>query len=71
MPSLVMVCVALGLATAAAGPAQAQSVQDLRPGDPAPAFSLPGTDGRVHSLADHKSRQAVVLGWFSKAFTGG
>ena len=39
-------------------------------GDPAPAFELPGSDGRSHSLGDLAGR-TVVLSWFPKAFTGG
>ena len=46
-----------------------QAVQ-LRVGDPAPEFSLPGSDGKVYSLADYWGKQAVVLAWFVKAFTG-
>jgi hypothetical protein len=46
-----------------------QAVQ-LRVGDPAPEFSLPGSDGRVYSLAGYRGKQAVVLAWFVKAFTG-
>jgi peroxiredoxin Q/BCP len=37
----------------------------------APEFSLPGTDGSVHRLADYRGQQAVVLAWFPKAFTQG
>ena len=44
---------------------------DLKPGDPAPSFELPGSDGRTYRLADYKGKQAVVLAWFAKAFTGG
>jgi thioredoxin-dependent peroxiredoxin len=40
-------------------------------GDQAPAFSLPGSDGKVYSLGDYKGKSAVVLAWFPKAFTGG
>lgn len=43
----------------------------LVPGDEAPDFSLPGSDGRTHRLSDYRNRQAVVLAWFPKAFTGG
>ena len=50
--------------------AQAPAVE-LKPGDMAPAFSLPGSDGKTHSLAEHKGQRAVVLAWFPKAFTGG
>ena len=46
------------------------SAAELKPGDVAPAFSLPGSDGKVHTLADLKGK-TVVLAWFPKAFTGG
>lgn len=45
--------------------------EELKVGDKAPDFSLPGTDGKTYSLADFKGKQAVVLAWFPKAFTGG
>lgn len=44
--------------------------QELGPGDAAPAFELPGSDGNTHSLADYEGK-TVVLAWFPKAFTGG
>jgi peroxiredoxin Q/BCP len=44
---------------------------DLQPGDPAPDFALPGSDGKTHRLSDYKGKEAVVLAWFPKAFTGG
>jgi peroxiredoxin Q/BCP len=56
---------AVGLAMAQAPAAGPQA------GDPAPAFSLPGSDGATHTLADFKGKKAVVLAWFPKAFTGG
>jgi peroxiredoxin Q/BCP len=40
-------------------------------GDPAPDFSLAGSDGRLHSLSEYRGRQGVVLAWFPKAFTPG
>ena len=43
---------------------------ELKPGDPAPPFELPGSDGKTHSLAELKGR-TVVIAWFPKAFTGG
>lgn len=60
-----VVAFGFGLACAAARAA------DLAPGDPAPEFSLEGSDGKTHKLSDHKGKQAVVLAWFPKAFTGG
>ena len=41
----------------------------LQPGDLAPDFSLPGSDGRTHSLAEHRGVRPVVLAWFPKANT--
>jgi thioredoxin-dependent peroxiredoxin len=60
----------LGAALAADTP-PAPAAPGLKPGDQAPAFSLPGSDGKTHSLADFKGKKAVVLAWFPKAFTGG
>jgi len=50
---------------------RAQPPVELKPGDPAPPFKLEGSDGKTYSLADFKGKQAVVLAWFPKAFTGG
>lgn len=44
---------------------------ELKPGDLAPDFSLPGSDGKTYKLSDFKGKQVVVLAWFPKAFTGG
>lgn len=60
------VCAALSAVTAARQEAQVE----LKVGDAAPAFSLPGTDGKTHRLSDYKGK-TVVLAWFPKAFTGG
>jgi len=59
--------VAVGLLVACA----AARAADLAPGDPAPELSLPGSDGKTYRLSDFKGKQAVVLAWFPKAFTGG
>ena len=55
---------AAGQTPAAPGPAE------LKVGDPAPAFALQGSDGKIHRLSDYKGK-TVVLAWFPKAFTGG
>lgn len=47
------------------------SATELKVGDAAPAFNLPGSDGRSHRLDDYKGKSVVVLAWFPKAFTGG
>ncbi len=40
----------------------------LRAGDVAPDFSLPGSDGQMHSLRELRGR-VVVLAWYPRAFT--
>lgn len=63
---------AAGLAmTLTFGVADRAWAQGLKVGDPAPGFSLTGSDGQKHTLADFKGKQAVVIAWFPKAFTGG
>lgn len=69
----IMLSTGIGLAAlafAAAAMAQAPAAGP-QAGDAAPAFSLPGSDGATHTLADFKGKKAVVLAWFPKAFTGG
>lgn len=39
-------------------------------GSIAPAFELPGSDGKTHKLADYVGEH-VVVAFFPKAFTGG
>ena len=63
-----MSVVCLGLTAATAG--RQQPPVELKVGDKAPDFSLPGTDGKTHKLSDYKGK-TVVLAWFPKAFTGG
>ncbi len=47
------------------------SAAELAPGAKAPEFSLPGSDGKLHTLAQHTGQRGVVLAWFPKAFTPG
>lgn len=58
-----------GLTAVAAGAMQTPAVE-LKVGDKAPDFSLPGSDGKTHKLSDSAGK-AVVLAWFPAAFTGG
>jgi hypothetical protein len=55
----------------AAAETTAPKARVLEIGDPAPDFSLPGTDGKEYSLSSYRGRQTVVLAWFAKAFTEG
>ena len=65
----VALVMAFGLALAA-GVGAKQAPVELKVGDVAPAFSLPGSDGNTHTLAENKGK-FVVLAWYPKAFTGG
>ena len=40
-------------------------------GDDAPDFTMTGTDGKTYKLSDFKGKQAVVVAWYPRAFTGG
>ena len=44
---------------------------DLKVGDDAPDFELAGSDGKTYKLSDFKGKQAVIVAWFPRAFTGG
>jgi peroxiredoxin Q/BCP len=57
----------VGSAVFAAKPSVAE---ELKTGDAAPDFTLPGSDGKTYSLAGLKGK-SVVLAWFPKAFTAG
>ena len=70
MKTLFTLCTSIGLAVATAVAMMGAQGTELQPGDPAPPFSLPGSDGKTYNLADLRG-QAVVLAWFPKAFTAG
>ena len=70
MKTLFTLCTSVGLTVATAVAMMGAQGSELQPGDPAPPFSLPGSDGKTYSLADLRG-QAVVLAWFPKAFTAG
>ena len=44
---------------------------ELKNGDSAPQFKLPGSDGKTYELSNFKGKQVVVIAWYPKAFTGG
>ena len=60
----------MGLAAALSLSGSARAAE-LKVGDKAPAFSMKGTDGKTYTLDQFKGKQAVVVAWFPKAFTGG
>ncbi len=47
-----------------------QDNAELKVGDPAPNFSLVGSDGKTHTLSALRGKN-VVVAWFPKAFTSG
>ena len=44
---------------------------DLEVGDVAPDFELAASDGSTYRLSEFRDKQAVVIAWYPKAFTGG
>ena len=44
---------------------------DVEVGKPAPDFEMIGSDGKTYKLSDFKDKQAVIVAWYPKAFTGG
>ncbi len=67
-----MFSLCMGLAAwLGSGATHVRAAEPLKVGDPAPNFELPGSDGKTYKLSGFKGKQAVVLAWFPKAFTGG
>jgi thioredoxin-dependent peroxiredoxin len=65
------IAVAASALSTGAGAQQAVSgPPELKVGDMAPDFTLPGTDGQTYSLSKLRGK-TVVLAWFPKAFTAG
>lgn len=44
---------------------------ELKVGDAAPDWELPGSDGKTYKSSDLKGKRAYVISWYPKAFTGG
>lgn len=57
--------------TIADEPGKAPAAKELKVGDPAPDFTLPGSDGKTYRLSDFRGKKIVVLAWYPKAFTPG
>jgi cytochrome oxidase Cu insertion factor (SCO1/SenC/PrrC family) len=72
-------CLGLLIALSVSLPAQQPSQQarpqapktQLKVGDAAPDFTLPGTDGKTYTLSELKGKKNVVLAFYVLAFTGG
>lgn len=67
----ILVFIAATAVTSGFRDSSAQTATQLKPGSPAPQFSLPGSDGKTYSLAGFGGKQAVVLVWFVKAYSAG
>lgn len=71
MKSWLKIAIGAALSVVTTSAAAQTPAVELKVGEQAPAFSLPGSDGKTHTLAESKGKAAVVLAWFPKAFTGG
>ena len=65
------VLMTVGLVATLVAGMTAQGAAELKVGDMAPDFTLPGTDGKTHKLSEYRGKQAVVVAWFPRAFTTG
>jgi peroxiredoxin Q/BCP len=55
----------------AIGASLATAADGVKVGDDAPDFTMVGSDGKTYKLSDFKGKQAVVVAWYPRAFTGG
>ena len=62
-------CLVTGFALT--GAVHAEDPKPATVGNKAPAFKLPGSDGKTYTLDQFKGKKAVVIAWFPKAKTGG
>ena len=69
--SLVATAAAVGAGLMAIARGGGESPVELKRGDEAPDFTLPGSDGESYHLRDFRAKRVVVVAWFPKAFTGG
>ncbi len=44
---------------------------EIKVGDDVPDFKMVGSDGKTYSNKDFIGKQALVIAWYPKAFTGG
>ena len=68
---LVFALTAVALTMAIATAFAFEDKSPLKVGDKAPDFKLKGSDGKDYTLKQFAGKQAVVIAWFPKAFTGG
>ena len=50
---------------------QESKIKELKVGDEAPDWKLPGSDGKTYQLSKFKGKSAVVVAWYPMAHTGG
>ncbi len=63
--------ISLSLALLAASFLSLNALAAVKVGDIAPDFTLQASDGKTYKLSSFRGKQAVVIAWFPKAFTGG
>ncbi len=69
LPSLCVLLMMAALVANAQQPAPPKT--HLKVGQPAPDFTMRGTDGKTYKLSEFKDKKNVVLAFYVLAFTGG
>jgi len=65
-------CLALAVCLASPSFVMKAVAQDpIKVGAKAPEFEMKGSDGKTYAAKDFHGKQAVIIAWFPRAFTGG
>ncbi len=64
-------CALVAVATCFSLISEASFADVPKVGEPVPDFEMQGSDGKTYKAKDFIGKQAVIIAWFPRAFTGG